>query len=779
MNKATPTISVAPTASGITFGQTLANSTLTGGTASVAGIFTFTTPSMAPNVGTASQGVTFTPSDTNNYNTVNITVSVTVNPGNQATVSGSFGGVMIDVEGMTTVTVSGGSGTGDYEVRQNGGTGSVAFARIPGRGPTWSITGTAAGDAKIEVRRMADGNYVDSPWVSAGTLTVNRGWQNDVLGSLAAATIPLGGTTTVTASGRSGTGAYEFRQSGGTGSVTFAGTGATRTIIGTGAGDAVIEVRSVADANYNESSWVSAGTLTVNQASLPAVTFTAPASLVYDATAKTHTATTIGPRNVTLTYTGRNGTTYQSAAPPTHAGEYTVTVTTTDPNYTGSQSQDFRITARVLTITADEKIKKYREADPALTYRITSGTLAGNDSLTGSLRRDPGEAAGTYAIRSTLANTDYDVTFEPARLIIEAASIDPESILVTPISSLTYDGTRKAFTASRSDVSGFTYSYEGVAPTEYSARSAAPIDTGTYRVAVSSSDPNYVGRRIVNFTINKATPTVAVVPTATPIGYGQTLAFSTLSGGEARAGGTVVSGTFAFSNPSVAPSTGTSSQTVTFTPGDTANYNTVTIPVNVTVNPALISSGFSHTLYLSAGASNVTAWGLNSDGRLGVGDTNSPVNWARTVQGIPAGATIAQFSAGGTHSLILADGQVYAAGSDRFGQLGQGATSGVNKTGFTPVPITSNTPVAVAAGGNHSLFVTASGKVFACGDNSYGQLARSNTISSSGTWVEVFFPGLSNRIVSVAAGADHNLALDESGGVWVWGRNDSGQLGKN
>ncbi|NBS07290.1 MAG: cell wall anchor protein, partial [Verrucomicrobia bacterium] len=90
-----------------------------------------------------------------------------------------------------------------------------------------------------------------------------------------------------------------------------------------------------------------------------------------------------------------------------------------------------------------------------------------------------------------------------------------------------------------------------------------------------------------------------------------------------------------------------------------------TIPVNVTVNPALISSGFSHTLYLSAGASNVTAWGLNSDGRLGVGDTNSPVNWARTVQGIPAGATITQLSAGGTHSLILADGQVYAAGSDR------------------------------------------------------------------------------------------------------------------
>ena len=41
------------------------------------------------------------------------------------------------------------------------------------------------------------------------------------------------------------------------------------------------------------------------------------------------------------------------------------------------------------------------------------------------------------------------------------------------------------------------------------------------------------------------------------------------------------------------------------------------------------------------------------------------------------------------------------------------------------------------------------------------------------------FPGPSIKIVSAAAGADHNLAVDENGGVWVWGRNDSGQLGKN
>jgi alpha-tubulin suppressor-like RCC1 family protein len=240
-----------------------------------------------------------------------------------------------------------------------------------------------------------------------------------------------------------------------------------------------------------------------------------------------------------------------------------------------------------------------------------------------------------------------------------------------------------------------------------------------------------------------------------------------------------VAGTFAFTTPSTAPNVGTALQSVTFTPIDRANYNTATASVSVTVNQALISSGFSHTLYLGAGATTVTAWGLNTDGRLGVGDINSPVNWAKAVQGIPVGATVTGLAAGGTHSLILAGGRVYAAGSDRYGQLGQGAVIGANKTSFTLVTVPSSTPVAVAAGGNHSLIVTASGKVFAFGDNTYGQLARSSTTARSGTLVEVVFPGLSTKIVSVVAGADHNLAVDENGGVWVWGRNDSGQLGKN
>ena len=76
--QAMPSITTAPTASSLTYGQTLASSTLSSGAASVAGAFAWTTSSTAPPVGTADYGVTFTPSDTANYTTATTTVSVTV-----------------------------------------------------------------------------------------------------------------------------------------------------------------------------------------------------------------------------------------------------------------------------------------------------------------------------------------------------------------------------------------------------------------------------------------------------------------------------------------------------------------------------------------------------------------------------------------------------------------------------------------------------------------------------------------------------------------------------
>ncbi|NBT27253.1 MAG: hypothetical protein EBT09_12070, partial [Actinobacteria bacterium] len=64
---AAPTILAPPLASVITYGQTLASSTLSAGSASTAGNFVFATPSVAPNAGTAPQALVFLPNDAANY----------------------------------------------------------------------------------------------------------------------------------------------------------------------------------------------------------------------------------------------------------------------------------------------------------------------------------------------------------------------------------------------------------------------------------------------------------------------------------------------------------------------------------------------------------------------------------------------------------------------------------------------------------------------------------------------------------------------------------------
>ncbi|HPS30660.1 MAG TPA: MBG domain-containing protein [bacterium] len=77
--KGTPAVSVWPDASDITYGQALSASTLTGGSASVAGIFTFTAPETTLNAGAIqSVDMTFTP-DSEDYNTVAGTVTINVN----------------------------------------------------------------------------------------------------------------------------------------------------------------------------------------------------------------------------------------------------------------------------------------------------------------------------------------------------------------------------------------------------------------------------------------------------------------------------------------------------------------------------------------------------------------------------------------------------------------------------------------------------------------------------------------------------------------------------
>nr|MCU0780109.1 InlB B-repeat-containing protein [Akkermansiaceae bacterium] len=82
----------------------------------------------------------------------------------------------------------------------------------------------------------------------------------------------------------------------------------------------------------------------------------------------------------------------------------------------------------------------------------------------------------------------------------------------------------------------------------------------------------------------KLTPTVDAWPVAAPITVGQPLSAATLSGGTAS-----VPGSFAYTDPSTVPPAGILAADITFTPHDTATYNTVQGTVDVTVRTAFAS----------------------------------------------------------------------------------------------------------------------------------------------------------------------------------------------
>lgn len=83
--------------------------------------------------------------------------------------------------------------------------------------------------------------------------------------------------------------------------------------------------------------------------------------------------------------------------------------------------------------------------------------------------------------------------------------------------------------------------------------------------------------------------------------------------------------------------------------------------------------------------------------------------------------------------------------------------------------------VAVAGGANHRLALSDDGKVFCWGRNEQGQLGD-GTNSNSNTPVQVVGEINNHRVVAIEGGFAFSMAVTEEGRVYTWGQND-GQLG--
>ena len=150
-------------------------------------------------------------------------------------------------------------------------------------------------------------------------------------------------------------------------------------------------------------------------------------------------------------------------------------------------------------------------------------------------------------------------------------------------------------------------------------------------------------------------------------------------------------------------------------------------------------------------------------------------------------------AAGTSHTLVITPyGTVIASGSNSYGQLGNAHPVG---TGNPPVPAsitnTEESPVnvanltnivAVGANVDSSIALDSQGRVWVWGRNDYGQLAKpisgANRVVFSAVPIQVTnLPLPQNaRIVEISAGDRHDLARDSFGNVYGWGANDRGQL---
>ena len=182
-----------------------------------------------------------------------------------------------------------------------------------------------------------------------------------------------------------------------------------------------------------------------------------------------------------------------------------------------------------------------------------------------------------------------------------------------------------------------------------------------------------------------------------------------------------------------------------------------------------VAAGAYHSLALTS--SSVWSWGDGLYGRLGHGDYAA--QWQPKKIEAFAGQRVVAVSAGGEHSLALsADGAVWSWGWGGFGRLGHGDDEQRQPLPKKVEALIGQRVVAVSAGGLHSFAITADGAVWSWGCGLHGQLGHGDQQNQLlPKKIEAF---ADQRVVAVSAGAYHSLALTADGAVWSWGWGDDG-----
>jgi alpha-tubulin suppressor-like RCC1 family protein len=190
--------------------------------------------------------------------------------------------------------------------------------------------------------------------------------------------------------------------------------------------------------------------------------------------------------------------------------------------------------------------------------------------------------------------------------------------------------------------------------------------------------------------------------------------------------------------------------------------------------------GLDHVVAISASAGfalavradgTVWAWGGNGCGELGDGTTESR---SLPVQVVGLTQVVAVAANWGSSSYALrSDGTVWAWGCGYVGQLGDGT----RMDHHVPIHVPGLTDVVAIETRTDTVYaLRADGTVWVWGLISEGQNGQMPQPGAPIQPVPVQVPGLS-RVVSLAAGYAHALAVRRDGTVWEWGHDTRGPLG--
>ena len=198
------------------------------------------------------------------------------------------------------------------------------------------------------------------------------------------------------------------------------------------------------------------------------------------------------------------------------------------------------------------------------------------------------------------------------------------------------------------------------------------------------------------------------------------------------------------------------------------------IPVAGMTNAIQVATSGAHTMVLKADGT-IWAWGYNFWGQIGNGTSSTSGCYCAPFPVQAFISNVVLIDAGfGTSLALKADGTVWGWGLNRAN--GQEINNvlprqvGANATDF-------NNIISISTGNLHSAALKADGSVWTWGWNSRGQLGN-GTSGVNQTSLPARISGLSG-VKQIAAGDEITVALKADGTVWVWGRNDLGQIGND